>query len=200
MPARIAIALFTILLPATIYAQQKNQKLTVEKIMSDPKWIGTSPANVSWSQDGSHIYFEWNPDKKTDDSLYSYELKSKKIQPLVPADVQKIVSADNIVYNNTRNAFLYVKDGDIFYTEKKTGKTKRITTTEVTESNPVFSFNETAIVYNSENDLYAWFIATGETEQLTAAETKSVKDNKNNKDSSGQQKWLTGKRLNYFEV
>ena len=200
MPARIAIALFTILLPATIYAQQKNQKLTVEKIMSDPKWIGTSPANVSWSQDGSHIYFEWNPDKKTDDSLYSYELKSKKIQPLVPADVQKIVSADNIVYNNTRNAFLYVKDGDIFYTEKKTGKTKRITTTEVTESNPVFSFNETAIVYNSENDLYAWFIATGETEQLTAAETKSVKDNKNNKDSSGQQKWLTGDRLNYFEV
>jgi hypothetical protein len=38
-----------------------NAQLTVEKIMKDPKWIGTSPSNVFWSQDSKSVFFSWNP-------------------------------------------------------------------------------------------------------------------------------------------
>ncbi|MEN9600268.1 MAG: hypothetical protein RL596_2592, partial [Bacteroidota bacterium] len=36
------------------------QPLTVEKIMSDPRWIGTSPSNAFWSNDNKTVFFSWN--------------------------------------------------------------------------------------------------------------------------------------------
>ena len=43
--------------------------------MQDPKWIGTSPSNIYWSEDGKWIYFEWNPNGTTSDSLYKVSPK-----------------------------------------------------------------------------------------------------------------------------
>ena len=50
-------------------AAQKLDQLSVEKIMRDPKWMGTSPSNTFWSNDGSTLYFLWNPDKSPADSI-----------------------------------------------------------------------------------------------------------------------------------
>ena len=47
----------------TLLPQGKLDKLTVEKIMRDPKWIGTSPSAPQWSPDGKTLFFNWNPDK-----------------------------------------------------------------------------------------------------------------------------------------
>ena len=46
------------------------QELTVQKIMQDPKWIGSSPDGVFWSADSKRVYFTWNPNGAPDDSLY----------------------------------------------------------------------------------------------------------------------------------
>ena len=63
---------------------------------------------------------------------------------------------------------MYIIRTVIFFIQiLKTGKTKKITETTDTESNPQFSFNETKIVYNRNQNLYAWDITTGETQQLT---------------------------------
>jgi hypothetical protein len=50
--------------------QAQTPALTVEKIMRDPKWIGTSPTLHQWSADGKMIYFNWDPDNALDDSVY----------------------------------------------------------------------------------------------------------------------------------
>jgi hypothetical protein len=60
---------FLYLLQFHAYSQQLDS-LTVEKIMRDPKWIGTSPSNVSWSTDSKYLFFNWNPDNKLSDSVY----------------------------------------------------------------------------------------------------------------------------------
>ena len=49
---------------------QTLSPLTVEKIMRDQKWIGTSPSSVSWSADGRYLFFNWNPAKAEADSVY----------------------------------------------------------------------------------------------------------------------------------
>ena len=53
------------LLPLAAQAQTAPSALgplTVEKIMREPaQWLGTSPTNVYWGEDGRHIYFSWNP-------------------------------------------------------------------------------------------------------------------------------------------
>src|SRR6201999_2325784 len=122
--------------------------LTVEKIMRDPKWIGTSPSNVHWSNDGKYLFFNWNPEKALSDS--QYYITRENLTP-VKADFhtrETILTANNVEYNIARTAYTYAKYGDIFFVDTKSGKLKRVTQTDEHESNPFFSFNDTKIVYS----------------------------------------------------
>lgn len=196
---RPVISIMLLIIASVAFSQQGLDKLTVEKIMRDPVWIGTSPSNIQWSNDGAYLYFNWNPDKKPADSLYYITLNNKVPAKATVAQVQNQSSTGNFVYNQLRTAYVYAKDADIFYTEIKTGKTKRITQTTDAETNPQFSFGETKIVYNRSQNLYAWDIPTGETLQLTNLKTGDAA--KTNKDVKNQQEdWLKNDQLQYFEV
>jgi dipeptidyl aminopeptidase/acylaminoacyl peptidase len=199
-----------------VFSQDKLEKLTVEKIMRDPKWIGTSPSNPYWSNDGKYLFFSWNPEKATSDSLY-YITKDNLTPRKAPVALrQNTLSASSVVYNHAHTAFTYSKDGDIFLTDVKTGKEKRITQTTDYESNPVFSFNESKIVYSKNQNLFAWDITDGSTIQLTnfqkgtapLAEAKpanahggqaSTKEEKK-ENLNAEEKWLQKDQLQNFEV
>jgi len=203
------IATFLLLFPAVILlSQTEPYKLTVEKIMRDPKWIGTSPSAPRWSADGKTLFFNWNPEKAISDSLYFITTEIKTPVKASVKQKQHFISANSLLYNLERSAYVYNKDGDIFYTDLKTGKTKGVTETTEVETNPQFSFNGSRIVYNRGQNLFAWNIATGETQQLTnlkagstpaapatPATTQTTAGNVNQ-----QEAWLKKDQLQYFEV
>jgi len=201
-----------LVLSPVAFSQQEPGKLTVEKIMRDPKWMGTSPSNLQWSTEGAYLFFNWNPEKTPADSLYYITLNNKVPTKATAAQVQNQNATGNFSYNQLRTAYVYTKDADIFYTEIKTGKTKRITQTTDAETNPQFSFNETKIVYSRSLNLYAWDIASGETMQLTnlktgdavPANTQGRGNTSNAARSSStanqQEDWLKNDQLQYFEV
>ena len=184
-------------------AQQALGKLTVEKIMRDPKWIGSSPSNPSWSADGKSLYFNWNPGNEPADSLYAITKDNKLPVKVVAADKKNIMYANSVIYNNKKTAYAYAKDGDVFFTEKKSGKTKRIVSTSDMEYNPVFSFNDSKIVYTRSQNLFAWDIITGETEQLTKIQTGAAPSARQRDKTDGenqQEKWLKDDQLKTFDV
>ena len=82
--------------------------------MRDPNWIGTSPSNIQWSNDGKSIYFSWNPEKALADSLYNITLNNKTPVKVTPAEMQVVRGTGNYVYNTSRSAYVLAKDGDIF--------------------------------------------------------------------------------------
>jgi len=123
-------------------AQPKSAKLTVEKIMRDPKWIGTSPSNIYWSADGNSLYFDWNPENALSDSLYSITLTNHNPVKTSFQQKQNVVPDYNTKWNTNRTARVFTKDGDIFLTDVKTGITKRIIQTTENEINPVFCFDD----------------------------------------------------------
>jgi dipeptidyl aminopeptidase/acylaminoacyl peptidase len=196
-----------------LFAQQLD-KLSVEKIMRDPKWIGTSPSGAFWSNDGSALYFLWNPEKTPSDSIYYITTINKTPVKATTAQKQSLNTQGNYIYNEGRTAYLLAKEGDIFFTDLKTGKTKRIIQTTDTESNPQFSFNETKIVYSRNQNLYAWDIMTGETIQLTNIRSGEVTPPPTTggglqRGSGGntpvvagnqQEQWLKNDQLQYFQV
>jgi dipeptidyl aminopeptidase/acylaminoacyl peptidase len=200
----------------TIFSQTKLDKLTVEKIMRDPKWIGTSPSGPQWSADGKILFFTWNPDKANADSLYFITTGNKTPVKATVEQKQNLLSANSLLYNKAKTAYLYSKDADIFYTDLKTGKTKRITETTESETNPQFSFSDAKIVYSHSQNLYAWNIITGETQQLTNLKSgtttsatipatgrtgSSSSSAKSGTESGNQQEaWLKRDQLQYFEV
>jgi dipeptidyl aminopeptidase/acylaminoacyl peptidase len=196
-------------------AQTKLDKLTVDKIMRDPKWMGTSPGGLQWSFDGQYLFFNWNPENKPADSLYFITKDNKTPQKASITQRQGLLTENNVTYNQSRNAYLYSKDGDIFFIDIKNNRTRRITQTADQESNPQFSFNETKIVFSRNQNLYAWDITTGETLQLTnlrsgdaappttggfargagKAPARGGRENVNQ-----QEDWLKNDQLKYFEV
>ena len=102
------IAYFFLIIPAICIGQQKNNSsLTIEHIMSDPKWIGSSPTNPVWADDGQTLYFNWNPEKAPDDSLYFITTKNRVPQKAGIAQKQNMVRAASLNYNKNRTAYVY---------------------------------------------------------------------------------------------
>jgi len=164
---KIFIQLLLLVVVIAGHSQEVLTTLTVDKIMRDPKWIGSSPSNPFWSLDGKYLFFNWNPDKSNDDSLY-YITPTDNIPKKADYELrQNSVPPQTIRYNSRRNAYVYAKNGDIFYTELKTAKTKTIIQSVEFESNPQFTNNDTRIVYTRNQNLYAFDLEDGSTTQLT---------------------------------
>ena len=191
-------ALLFLFIPTICFCQPRLDTLSVEKIMRDPKWMGTSPSNPYWSADGTKLYFAWNPEKAPSDSLYFITLEDKIPQKASVEEKQTLLSINSIHYNLNRTAFTYEKDGDIFYKEFKSGKTQQITHTVDAETNPEFSFSGKEIVFIQNQDLYAWNIKTGETRQLTNF-TTGDEQTKNEK-LSHEDQWLKNEQVQYMQV
>jgi dipeptidyl aminopeptidase/acylaminoacyl peptidase len=160
MRGKILVLFF--ILPLFSFAQ-----LTVEKIMRDPKWIGTSPQNISWSWDSKTVYFDWNPENKTADSVYRYALNDKTPVKGSYTEPQLANAINNGRYNKSNTQLVYAYRGDIYLLDVKTNKALRLTQTEEAESNPTFIRNDEWIGYTRNQNLFAWNTKTGVTEQLT---------------------------------
>lgn len=183
-------------LPAVSVMAQKLGPLTVEKIMRDPKWMGVSPSNPYWAEDGSRVYFSWNPEGAKGDSLYAYELASKKITKVSVTDRQRIPSESG-KYNQAKTVKLYEKNGDLFYLDLATKQIRQLTNTVENESNPTFSSDERQVIFRRGMNLFSMYLASGEINQLTNFLSGSKKaDPKANE----QEKWQKTDQLAMFEV
>src|SRR5438876_9922425 len=92
------VVIFFLLISFSSFSQ-KLEKLTVEKIMLDPKWIGTSPSNPSWSYDGQMLYFNWNPDNAPSDSTYFITLTNHNPVKASVDQKQNLLSANAVTWN-----------------------------------------------------------------------------------------------------
>ena len=119
-----SLVLLSFLFPSLVFAQSLTP-LTVEKIMRDPKWMGSSPSDPLWSADGKTLYFKWIPENAPVDSLYYITFENKIPQKATAFQKQDIVYARDISFNAGRTMYVYAKDDDIFIANSKTDKTKR---------------------------------------------------------------------------
>lgn len=175
---------------------QQLAPLSVEKIMRDPKWIGTAPTNPRWSEDGKQLFFNWNPDKNPGDSLYMITVANRTPQKVSPA-ARKILPAFNGSYNRTNTRKLYEKGGDIFILDIPAGKITQITNTNEREYNPSFSADEKRVVFMAGTNLFYWEIGSGAFGQLTDFRKGTKKPDAK---LTEQEKWLKVDQLAYFQV
>ena len=137
-----------------VYGQSSLGQLTVEKIMRDPKWIGTSPSTISWSPESKTLFFNWNPENYVSDSLYSITL-----QNLTPRKVshteRKNLPGQNIRYNKTYTKGTYEKNGDIYLYDINSKVIRQITNTVEREVAPYFSGDDNKIIFSARQNAIA---------------------------------------------
>jgi len=174
---------------------QTLSELTVEKIMRDPKWMGVSPTNTFWSEDGKQVFFQWNPDKTPGDSLYSISV-GNSTPSKVSAQVRRQLPSFG-QYNKARSKKVFEKNGDIFLNDIATNRTIQITNSVERESNPNFSFDERKILFVTNGNLFSWEIGSGAFTQITDFKKGSKKPDPK---LSEQEKWLKADNLAYLQV
>lgn len=171
--------------------------LTVEKIMRDPKlWIGTAPADVSWSEDSKTVFFKWNPEKNLGDSLYRYSIAKGSIEKVSPNDRRNMPSTEG-TYTADFSKKIFEKNGDIFILDCKIGGIVQLTHTIDKESAPGFLQNGKYAFYQRGNNLYSVDLATGTTFQLSNFNEGSKKTDKKLTD---EERTLKAEQLAMFRV
>jgi len=152
---------------STCLHAQTLDSLTIEQIMSDPKWIGTSPSDPFWSPDGQKLYFSWNPDKAPADSLYYITLTNHQPVKASPAERLQALAQRSGSYDPSLQNLVYSQQGQIFWLHIPTHRLRQITHTAEMAFHPVFSFHHQKIVFQQGDNLFAWDTATGALSQLT---------------------------------
>lgn len=187
--------IFTALLIPFLFHLQAQ--LTIEKIMDDPKVsVGALPSSPYWSEDSKTIYFNWNPERKTADSLYAVNITDGKSYQLSP-EQRRALPSNFGVYNQLRNRKLYTKNGDLFLLDCNTMQLRTLTNTVESESNASFSADETQVFFTRSNNLYSIHLSTGMLTQWTNFQPGSAKPEPK---ANEQEKWLKKDQLAMFDV
>lgn len=208
--------IFTLLLLSgcsSVFAQSLAP-LTIEKIMRDPKWMGTSPSNIRWSDDSKKIYFSWNPENVDRDQLYA--ITPSDIKPVkVSLDEQRAMVPEFGDWNKKHTKKLFDKNGDIWLSDLATGKIQQLTNTTDFEAGPVFSGNENKVIFRRGDNLYSLNLNSGELMQLTnfvhsaaaaapaAAPGRRGGGRRGNQDvaaGNDQERWLKKQQLELFDI
>ena len=170
--------------------------LSVETIMRDPEWMGTSPNRPFWSEDGDFLYFDWREKADEGDSLFVVSAKGGTPRR-VSIEEQKRLPGRFGAYNKERTRKLYAKSMDIFMLDIKSKKEIQLTSTTTPESNPRFTFDEQKITFERGGNLFTLDLKTSAEIQITNLQP-GISSREGRK--SELQKYLEREQLQLFEV
>jgi len=162
----LVVIFLSMLLVAAQSPPARNPTLSIDQIMEGPEFAGTQPSEVRWSVDGQRVYFRWKTTKEKKDALYVVDVTDRTPRRLSDAEEREAPPSAG-VENAARTKKLYVRDGDLYLLDLKTGSKRRITATVTDESDPGFTLNSDHIYFTREGNLYLLSISTGIVEQMT---------------------------------
>jgi dipeptidyl aminopeptidase/acylaminoacyl peptidase len=164
--------------------------------MRDPAWMGKSPSRVFWSENGEKVYFDWRRDSDKDDSLYVVS-SGGGTPRRVTMEERKTLPGRFGIYNKQRTKKLYVKSGDIFLLDIRSGKELQLTNTTTLESGPRFTFDERKISFERGGNLFIRDLKSAAEIQLTNYQSGGPSRDQQKGDA---QKYLERQQLELFSV
>jgi dipeptidyl aminopeptidase/acylaminoacyl peptidase len=140
---------------STVASASVEKQITLEKIMSDPLWMGSQPTSANWLPDSRHVVFN----QKVEGSAVSVQ---SRLDTTNPESVKNVAVEEfhktqlrQVTYTNTRDKASYVFEGDIFVWDVATSKVSQVTATSDNESSPLF-LNNGDLSYWQGNKLFVY--------------------------------------------
>jgi Tol biopolymer transport system component len=192
-------------------AASAAENWSLEKLYSRPFVWGTSPTEITWSNQGHTLLFLWNSEGNRFRDIYAYRPGTKKLLRLTQmepvhddlnlTDAEKderrkqyLMPPDGIASfqmscDGSRATFAY--RGDIFVVPTDASSSPfRLTKTKAAESAPQLSPDAAKIAYNRDGQLFVQDLQNGQLWQVTDIEEKNQ--------SLGASQWSPdGKRFFY---
>ena len=167
--------------------------------MQDPSWMGTFPENVRWGIHSENIYFNYNPEENTSDSLYRIEIDNPENILKVSASEKQQLIPESGDYNSTATKKIYIKDGDLYLYDLKSRTRKELLDLPFAINSPEFLKNEDQLVFYAEDNAFVYDLKNGSLRQLTHFKKGSPKEDKEDKVSE-KDEWIQNENLDLLQV
>lgn len=174
---------------------QKNETLSVEKIMSDTVYLGEVPDHIQWDENSAQLFFAWRPMGEKKNATYKISTSDLKPSPISEALKHKLQKRQ-VSYSKDRKKSLFERNGNIFLKNIQTGEEILLMGTVEEESNPVFNYDETSVVFQKDQNLYTISVSGQGLKQLTNFATTDSKSEQ----TSGQDQWLADDQTSIFDI
>ena len=170
--------------------------LNIDRIMSGDDFVGYLPEDIRWSADSRQIYFSWNPDRDTLRSLYKIGLetgaKPERVSPEEEAGLYRGGTS-----NLDQSQLLFVRNGDLFIRDTRTGTNRQLTHTIERESDPRFAADEQILTFVRNNNIFSWNLSTHQITQLSNFLPGKERPEKR---ALEFETWLEEDQLEYFDI
>ena len=163
---RPVLPFLALLLAAGAAAAQPAQPLTLERIMADPDWIGPPVEQAWWSWDGQRAYYALKRDGSSVRDLYVQDVAGGEAR-LVDGASRAGVDAADPEYDTSRARMAFVRNGDVFVRDLRSGALVQLTRSDAAESSPRWG-SDGALVWRSGHDWYRWSAQDGAATQAAS--------------------------------
>jgi dipeptidyl aminopeptidase/acylaminoacyl peptidase len=143
--------------------------LTIDNIMRGPALVGYEPAQVRWSYDSEHVYFQWKQytDKEAAPmDTYAANRDGSGLRKLTDPEVRQLPAATGDTSKDKRR-MTYASNGDLYAIDNATGKIQQLTKTTDIEANPHFLPDGKRIWFTRGGNVYVMSIDSGSLVQMS---------------------------------
>ena len=146
--------------PASLPPSAAPPPLTLEKIMADPDWIGNAPQQPYWSDDGRAVYYRRKQQGHELRDLYRLDLASGATRLIAFSDEGK-VDAGGGELSHDRRSKVYVRQGDVYVKDLRSGAIRQLTRTAQKEADAHFMVGDRRVSFRDGDNLFVYDLATG---------------------------------------
>ncbi|MCV2885377.1 prolyl oligopeptidase family serine peptidase [Aestuariibacter sp. AA17] len=141
--------------------------LSLEKIMSDPDWLGRQPVGAYWRLDGNAVLYSRKQEGSPLYDLYEKELQDNGNGDVVALKNLHVKDYGNGVFNRDKRLYAWEFEGNVFFKDVKTGLVRQLTKDNRNAHSLAF-LQDGRISYHLNDAIMAVNPATGLVEKLVS--------------------------------
>jgi dipeptidyl aminopeptidase/acylaminoacyl peptidase len=149
------------------------EPLTLERLMADPDWIGAPVESPFWALDGEQVLYSLKREGSVLRDVHAVSLADGVARKLADAELAGLDAASP-VYDRSRTRALFVRNGDLFLRDLRSGALVQLSRSGNVSGEPQFSADGGKAQFLSGSDWYSVDLASRLVSQV--AVLKAEKD------------------------
>ena len=161
MPRRLHAvlgAILSVFAPTLAGLTAQAAPIPLTRIMADPDWIGPPVERAFWSLDGKAVLYHLKRAGSPIRDLHRIALADGRVTVVPPAALADVDEA-GAVFDHARRRAAFVRNGDVFVRDLRTGRLTQVTRTLATERDPQVSSDDTAVQFRVGTDWFTYDLA-----------------------------------------
>ncbi|RDZ26353.1 S9 family peptidase [Lysobacter silvisoli] len=169
VPNALTLSLAALLLAPHAYAQAP---ITLAQTMADPDWIGPPVEQFWWSWDSRRAQYQLRREGASIRDTWQVGASADAVAAKIDGAARADLDAAQPAYDAQRTRMAYVRNGDVFVRDLRSGALTQVTRSNEAEARPQFG-RDGNLVFRVDNNWYQWRAGQGVSQ---AAQLKAEND------------------------